>query len=563
MSETASSRAGDAYRDSRPSALDVVRTYHERTKHRIGKYAAHPDTLDWDARPAPFRRFDGADALPLPRLSDLGGPLRRALERPVTEPVGAEPLPLSLDGLSAFFALSLGVTAWKREGPDRWAVRANPSSGNLHPVEAYVLASGVACLASGVHHYRALDHALEQRALWGGVPPSRPRLWVALTTIMWREAWKYGERAFRYCQLDTGHAVAALRYAAGVLGWRIREQEAVGSEALRRALGLDRAEDRAPTRRAETELEEAELLLELEPGPSTPGLLGPELERLATAARFSGRASAIDPHPMYCWPVLQEVAAATRQADSPAPAATSESPPTRIRSSIARAAAASLMLGRRSAQRFDRDFVLPHAAFAEMLRGVALSAQAPASLDLALFVHRVEGLAPGAYLFPLASADPNSCLRQRLARQFSLRQVSGFDFDGLAPLLELATLSPRELARTARTLHCHQEIASSCCYALGMLADLEKALDAPAGYRRLLREAGSLGQTLYLQAEAALVRGTGIGCFFDDEVADFLGLRDSTVRSIYHFSVGRPIEDPRIETELQLFGDGPLSGQNS
>ena len=31
---------------------------------------------------------------------------------------------------------------------------------------------------------------------------------VRLSSIHWREAWKYGERAFRYCQHDIGHAWA-------------------------------------------------------------------------------------------------------------------------------------------------------------------------------------------------------------------------------------------------------------------------------------------------------------------------------------------------------------------
>ena len=39
-------------------------------------------------------------------------------------------------------------------------------------------------------------------------------LLVVLSSIHWREAWKYGERAYRYCQHDAGHAIAATRYAA-------------------------------------------------------------------------------------------------------------------------------------------------------------------------------------------------------------------------------------------------------------------------------------------------------------------------------------------------------------
>jgi hypothetical protein len=71
-------------------------------------------------------------------------------------------------------------------------------------------------------------------------------------------------------------------------------------------------------------------------------------------------------------------------------------------------------------------------------------------------------------------------------------------------------------------------------------------------------ECGLLGQVLYLEAEAAGLRGTGIGCFFDDAVHDLLGIRDTTWQSLYHFTVGGPLEDARLRTEppyRHLHGD--------
>ena len=43
---------------------------------------------------------------------------------------------------------------------------------------------------------------------------------VGLTSIHWREAWKYGQRAYRYCQHDVGHAIGAIVIAAAGLGWQ-------------------------------------------------------------------------------------------------------------------------------------------------------------------------------------------------------------------------------------------------------------------------------------------------------------------------------------------------------
>jgi hypothetical protein len=68
-------------------------------------------------------------------------------------------------------------------------------------------------------------------------------------------------------------------------------------------------------------------------------------------------------------------------------------------------------------------------------------------------------------------------------------------------------------------------------------------------WRRLHWEAGLIGQTLYLQAEASGLRGTGVGCFFDDEVHAPLGLEAGARASwqvLYHFTVGRALDDARL-----------------
>jgi hypothetical protein len=57
-----------------------------------------------------------------------------------------------------------------------------------------------------------------------------------------------------------------------------------------------------------------------------------------------------------------------------------------------------------------------------------------------------------------------------------------------------------------------------------------------------------LGHALYLEAEAAGVRATGIGCYFDDEMHRLLGIDDDRWQSLYHFTVGGPIEDTRLVT---------------
>ena len=57
-----------------------------------------------------------------------------------------------------------------------------------------------------------------------------------------------------------------------------------------------------------------------------------------------------------------------------------------------------------------------------------------------------------------------------------------------------------------------------------------------------------IGQVLYLEAEAAGIRSTGIGCFFDDPVHDLFGFKGRKHQTLYHFTVGGPVEDTRLTT---------------
>ncbi|WP_216819733.1 SagB/ThcOx family dehydrogenase [Zoogloea sp. LCSB751] len=505
------------------SAAAVVQAYHQRTKHRFEAYAASPGTLDWDAQPAAFRHYEGVPPieLPLARAEDLTA-------APVTPAIP------DLASIGALLHLSFGLTAWKTLGPDRWAVRANPSSGNLHPVEAYVIVAGIPELADGLYHYRPEIHALELRAVHLQPVAAGPVLAVGLSCVMWREAWKYGERAFRYCQLDAGHAQACLGYAAALLGWHTVEQPQVGSHTLASLLGLDRAAE-FPGKRAEVSQEEAELLLVLDFAGCATRLEPAALHEASAAARWQGVASLIDRFPMFRWPVIADVAAATRRADDSGAA----SNPQRI----PRVQPAALILRRRSAQRFDPAHVMGRAEFERLLE--ALRPAADARIGLLMFIHRVDGLAPGVYFLPRGALDGG--LAQRLQARYKLLPVDGLP--AADALFSLAPADPLELRRVARSLHCHQDIASNASIAFGMLAPFAERVEAdPPAYRDLYREAGALGQVLYLEAEALGLRGTGIGCFFDDPVHSVAGLDDGVFQTLYHFTIGLPVIDGRVET---------------
>ena len=116
-----------------------------------------------------------------------------------------------------------------------------------------------------------------------------------------------------------------------------------------------------------------------------------------------------------------------------------------------------------------------------------------------------------------------------------------------SPLFELGHSDLREFAQGQC---CHQAIAAEGAFSLGMLAYFEPTLRerGPHAYRELFWETGIIGQSLYLSAEAVGMRATGIGCFFDDLLHNAVGLQDRTWQSLYHFTVGAPVEDRRLRT---------------
>jgi len=60
---------------------------------------------------------------------------------------------------------------------------------------------------------------------------------------------------------------------------------------------------------------------------------------------------------------------------------------------------------------------------------------------------------------------------------------------------------------------------------------------------------------LYLQSEVSNIRGTGIGCFFDDPVREIFGVKDLSYQSLYHFTAGGSVDDTRLSS-LPAYPEG-------
>jgi SagB-type dehydrogenase family enzyme len=521
-----------------PSA---VHRYHDGTKHHYNRFARSLGHLDWASQPRPFRRFAGSAAFRIHPRPDAAG---------------------QAPDIGNLLRYSLGLSAWKQYRESRWSLRVNPSSGNLHPTEAYVICGAEHGLAAApaVYHYAAAEHALELRCefdegVWRDVCGEADVLLVILTSIHWREAWKYGERAFRYCQHDLGHAVAAVAIAAGIGGYTTAILPAWSHQRIAALAGLDRDQDFI-----EAEREEPGCLLALTRGAVPPAILEAD-ERLSAAAaagRWQGRASQLSEDHVQ-WTFIDEIAEATRDPGRPTvdagrgwvPAAGEKKSAEPLEDLIRR---------RRSAVAFDGQSSTPREAFSGLLAAAMPNVGGPFDalwwtprVHLALFVHRVTDVAPGLYLL-VRDDRALDLFRAAATRDFLWERA-----DGELPLYLLARGDCRRLAGR---LSCDQDIAADGFFSLGMIAQFDASLAefGASFYRHLFWETGVVGQSLYLAAEAAGARATGIGCFYDDPVHDVLGLRGHAFQSLYHFTIGVPLEDSRLTTEPGYAWERPPIG---
>jgi SagB-type dehydrogenase family enzyme len=485
------------------------REYHESTYHTVQSLRRSQHFLDWKNMPDPFRHYEGAPVLDLP--AEPPSPEIPALEV-LRGAYGITHAPDGRGFLSELLFHSAAISASKLipSTGDRYALRVNPSSGNLHPTEFHFVTRGLQAWPDGLYHYRPSSHMAEQRAA-GDLELTRSAsaasITFILTSIAWREAWKYRDRAYRYCLHDVGHAWQALALASRACGC---DSFAIGQFPDDEISGNCRlSEDEWPM-----------LVVEIR-GRSIP--LG-DLDA-AEPVWHGGCANLLSDHQV-SYPLIDAMHAATKSnsasgledqgADEGAGEIALPLPASSERSfgEVARR--------RRSALDFRGGAESMSLA---QLSALLSAATQPLSADFAgsrfvqpyLYAHRVDDLEPGVYRY--------------WPRHNRLEQIRSGDQRVVAAGLSLG-----------------QDLAGNACLAVSMIGDLERAarLHGDRGYRYVHFEAGAIGHRLYLAAEALGLGATGIGAFYDDEVHRYLNLTSWERQVVYHFAIGYPIPDPRV-----------------
>lgn len=550
----------------------AIYQYHEQTKHTVKKLTSGGHFLDWANQPNPFLEYKGAPSVELSRdVVDLDFSLPEAVKsfllfgRENLQEKRTDLKNLSGDDLvSNLLFYGVSISAWKQiKGTgNRWALRMNASSGNLHPTETSVLIgeSFSGSLEPGLYHYKVRDHKLEARIkgemvskVWKqlGYNTTPPVMLICLSSIFWREAWKYRERAFRYCHLDLGHALASLSMSAASLGWQSYISSLFVDQDMVELLGLSDSPEKplAFIALSQGESDTLEALRDRSVQRSyfketeLPENQGSPIELSSEVINYPSISQACETS-TYEKDSFQNVLKNNFESRDIAPGtikpcedqvaidnnfeevikdlsfkSMSKTVRTR-RSAVAMDGKTSMTLKELSAilsistSGYLADYEIP-----DRFDGININPeQAHYLVQPYLYIHRVKGLDSGLYFFD----------RQKRA---------------------LIPLSLHDQKEVAQVTSCFQEIASDGAFAMSMIADLNYAYKkfGARGYGLAHNEAGFLGQMLYLSSNALGYEATGIGCFIDDMINEYLVL-DAGFEVIYNFTVGRAVLDDRLTT---------------
>jgi SagB-type dehydrogenase family enzyme len=500
--------------------LDATWKYHNGTKHSYMSVRVHPHFLDWDNKPLLFKIYPTLEITRLPKdFRQTGVSALSAIASPGIRPKGQK-IP-GFDDVAQLLFFSAGVTRSKKFPGGETFFRAAACTGALYEIELYLVCKDLPGLAAGVYHFGVAEFGLRQlragdyrqvlvEAAANNPALAKAPLIVVCAGIYWRNAWKYRSRTYRHFGWDNGTLLANALAVSTSLNLPAKLVLGFTDERVNALLDVD------------TRKEVAFSMLAVGHGTSKP----------PAVAAFEPLGLPVVPYSKeeVDYPAMRQMHDASILASKDEVAAWRKAglvmpPPFRegklidlqppADSALPSDSIEQVIQRRGSSRKFTRDpisFAQLAAILDRATRGVPADLLDPYGIqlsDLYLIVHRVEGLAPGAYFF------------HREKKQLQM-------------------LKEGEFRKQAGYLGLEQDLPADASVDIFFLADLPKILAAfgNRGYRATQLEAGILGGKIYLAAYAQKLGATGL-TFYDDDVVNFFSPHAKGKSAIFLVACGR------------------------
>jgi SagB-type dehydrogenase family enzyme len=481
----------------------AARRYHEDTKHSRQSLRVRSRTADPDNKPFPYKTYCSLPTNALP--SDFQPSAMSTLDAlAVTPAVGTfgERVP-DAEALARLCFFSNGILRQERRAGAVRARRPAACTGALYHLELYIVCADLPRMPAGVYHFGVAENGFQMlrrgdfRKVLVEATSDEPAVATApavviCTSMPWRNAWKYGTRAYRHIFWDAGTVLANLMAVSAALELPAKIVLGFADELVSQLLGLDSAREfvvaLVPAGRWTRTTPPASTVapLDLFAVPASPA------EASIPAIRAVHAASTLRlPDEVANWrgaPPRETTREPHRPLFPLQPAA----------STATRSDPVEAVICRRGSARSFSPLPLSYEQLSTMLcvstHGMAADYLEPSRsllCDLYLTVHGVEGLSPGTYVLRRSEQA------LELLRSGDFREVAG-------------------------RMALDQALGAQAAVNVYFLADLAAAMArfGNRGYRAAQLTAAVTAGKLYLAAYALGLGATGL-TFFDDEVTAF------------------------------------------
>ncbi len=341
---------------------------------------------------------------------------------------------------------------------------------------------------------------------------------------------------------DVGHAIACISFSANIHGWKAVYLNALSDDDIDDMFGLKKHHS------VEEEKEHPALAFFIhnpKDNTSKRGVPNYFIEKCSNLI-FHGQPNKLSKTHLK-WNGINSIASASRKKRSPSKiiTLTEKNIINNIKSELT---AIQIIRNRRSGISYDcKTYITKNQLISILDKTIPRYNHAPfdaeiiePSTHLLLFIHRVKDLKEGLYF-----------LIRNPKHLDSIKTSSNpkFKWSSITELLPLYLLKEGNYQEEAINICCNQSIAGDCTFTVAMLSKFSDNIrQGNELYRHLFWEAGMIGQVLYLEAEANKLRGTGIGCYFDDAIHDIMGLTGYAYQCLYQFAIGGYIEKAQLKT---------------